>query len=161
MDKSSEKNQEFELKVNDRRPFDQEGREKPTAEENPTQEQKTSTTEDASQAKEAPASSEKAPEKDQQTSPPPTSPDFHSLILSLAMNAQSSLGMLPEPGTGKTHQDLKQAKQVIDWLGALEEKTKGNLSGEETQMLSTLLYQLRVLYLDQQKKSGEKPNESK
>ena len=75
----------------------------------------------------------------------PTS--FMSLIMSLASNAASSLGMMPHPVTGETGVDLKTAKHWIDVLGMLETKTRGNLDSQEAQVLEGLLADLRMQYV--------------
>ena len=75
----------------------------------------------------------------------PTS--FLSLIMSLASNAASSLGMMPHPVTGETGVDLKTAKHWIDVLGMLENKTRGNLDSQEAQVLEGLLADLRMQYV--------------
>ena len=70
-----------------------------------------------------------------------------SLIMSLASNAASSLGMMPHPVTGETGVDLKTAKHWIDVLGMLEQKTRGNLDPQEEQVLESLLADLRMQYV--------------
>ena len=75
----------------------------------------------------------------------PTS--FLSLIMSLASNAAASLGMMPHPVTGETGVDLKTAKHWIDVLGMLELKTRGNLDGQEAQVIESLLADLRMQYV--------------
>jgi hypothetical protein len=75
----------------------------------------------------------------------PTS--FLSLIMSLASNAASSLGMMPHPVTGETGVDLKTAKHWIDVLGMLEQKTQGNLDEQEAQVVESLLADLRMQYV--------------
>ena len=72
---------------------------------------------------------------------------FLSLIMSLASNAASSLGMMPHPVTGETGVDLKTAKHWIDVLGMLEQKTRGNLDDQEAQMVEDLLADLRMQYV--------------
>src|SRR5438128_9907830 len=72
---------------------------------------------------------------------------FLSLIMSLASNAASSLGMMPHPVTGESGVDLKTAKRWIDVLGMLEQKTDGNLDEHEAQMLENLLADLRMQYV--------------
>src|SRR5712691_2314997 len=75
----------------------------------------------------------------------PTS--FLSLIMSLASNAASSLGMMPHPVTGESGVDLKTAKHWIDVLGMLEQKTHGNLDEQEAQVVDSLLADLRMQYV--------------
>jgi hypothetical protein len=72
---------------------------------------------------------------------------FLSLIMSLASNAASSLGMMPHPATGETGVDLKTAKHWIDVLGMLEKKTEGNLDDQEAQVIEGLLADLRMQYV--------------
>ncbi|HMH42241.1 MAG TPA: DUF1844 domain-containing protein [Pyrinomonadaceae bacterium] len=72
---------------------------------------------------------------------------FLSLIMSLASNAASSLGMMPHPVTGESGVDLKTAKHWIDVLGMLEQKTRGNLDPQEAQTLESLLADLRMQYV--------------
>ena len=72
---------------------------------------------------------------------------FLSLIMSLASNAASSLGMMPHPVTGETGVDLKTAKHWIDVLGMLEKKTEGNLDEQEAQVIEGLLADLRMQYV--------------
>lgn len=72
---------------------------------------------------------------------------FLSLIMSLASNAASSLGMMPHPVSGETGVDLQTAKHWIDVLGMLELKTKGNLDQQEEQVLESLLADLRMQYV--------------
>jgi hypothetical protein len=73
--------------------------------------------------------------------------DFSSFILSLATTAQISLGTVPNPQTGKPEQNLTAAKQMIDIIGILKEKTKGNLSAEEQGLLDNMLFSLRMQYV--------------
>lgn len=73
--------------------------------------------------------------------------DFSSFVLSLATTAMSHLGEVPDPATGKHATSLDEAKQIIDILCMLKEKTIGNLSPEESRMIEQLLYELRMKYL--------------
>ena len=85
-------------------------------------------------------------EGQQKTAPPPEL-DFSSFIISLATTAQVSLGTIPNPQTGQPQQSLPVAKQMIDILGMLKEKTKGNLSKEEEPLLDSALFNLRMQYV--------------
>jgi uncharacterized protein DUF1844 len=85
---------------------------------------------------------------------PPTGRDplddpasFVSLVMSLASNAATALGMMPHPVTGETGVDLKTAKHWIDVLGMLEKKTAGNLDPQEDKMVEGLLADLRMQYV--------------
>jgi hypothetical protein len=81
---------------------------------------------------------------------PPT-PDFSFFVTTLALQTSIALGQVPNPATNKNEEDLTQAKFLIDTLGMLKEKTKGNLSTEETNLLENILYELRMLYISKNK----------
>ena len=57
------------------------------------------------------------------------------------------LGVIEDPATGKSEKNLPMAKQTIDMLGMIEEKTKGNLTDDEAHMLKNILYELRIIYV--------------
>jgi hypothetical protein len=80
----------------------------------------------------------------------PPEPDFKFFITTLTLQASIALGHMANPATQKTEKDPTQAKFLIDTLGMLQEKTKGNLTPEETDLLENLLYELRVAYLAQE-----------
>lgn len=73
--------------------------------------------------------------------------DFATFVFSLNSSALVHLGYLDEPGSGKKSKNMPIAKQTIDILGMLEEKTRGNLTQEEDTMLRHILYDLRLLYV--------------
>ncbi len=77
--------------------------------------------------------------------------DFSSFLLSLATSAMAYLGEVPDPASGKTVESLDGAKQMIDILSLLREKTRGNLEPEESQLIDSLLYELRMRYLSKAK----------
>jgi len=77
----------------------------------------------------------------------PPDPDFKFFITTLALQASIALGHMANPETQKIQKEPTQAKFIIDTLGMLQEKTKGNLTPEETQLLENLLYELRLAYL--------------
>ncbi len=72
---------------------------------------------------------------------------FDLFVSGLAMEALIALGDMPHPATRKQAVNVPQAKYLIDLLGILEEKTRGNLIVEERQLLDDTLYQLRMRYL--------------
>ena len=87
---------------------------------------------------------EKPPEKETPPSPPI---DFSSYVLSYYTQGCVLLGEVPNPYTNKKEEDLEAAKHMIDILSMLEQKTKGNLSKEELQLLESVLYELRMKYM--------------
>jgi hypothetical protein len=80
--------------------------------------------------------------------------DFHTFVLSLGSSALLHLGELEHPDAGGPHQDLALAKHTIDILAMLEEKTKGNLTTAEAKLISSLLYDLRLRYVEASKATG-------
>ena len=78
--------------------------------------------------------------------------DFHTFVLSLGSSALLHLGELEHPDVGAPQKDLPLAKHTIDILVMLEEKTKGNLTAAEEKLIGSLLYDLRLRYVEAQKK---------
>jgi len=72
---------------------------------------------------------------------------FSTFIVSLNAAVLANMGIIDEPGTGKRIKNLLLAKQTIDVLAMLEEKTRGNLTQEEATMLQSILYDLRITYV--------------
>jgi hypothetical protein len=86
------------------------------------------------------------------SSSPKTPPvDFSTFILGLASNAFLQMGVAPDPGGPAVEKNLVLARQTIDIVGLLKEKTRGNLTPEEQQLLDALLYDLRVQFVEAQK----------
>ena len=73
--------------------------------------------------------------------------DFLTYITSLAFQAMVFLGEVPSPATNKIEKNLPQAKILIDTLGLLREKTKGNLNEQEDKLLNTSVYELQMKYV--------------
>jgi len=81
---------------------------------------------------------------------------FIAFLYSLASSAALHFGDLPDPVTGgKVEPNLEGAAQMIEILGMLEEKTRGNLTAEERQFLEQVLYELRLRFVEA-KGGGEK-----
>lgn len=78
--------------------------------------------------------------------------NFSTFILSLGSSAMLNFGEIPDPMTGKKEKNLPMAKQTIDILSMLQEKTKGNLAEEEFKLLENLLADLRMQYVQFAKK---------
>jgi len=72
---------------------------------------------------------------------------FSTFILSLNTSALVHLGQIPDPVTNEKRVDLVLARHTIDTLDMLREKTKGNLTKEEENLLNSILYELRILYV--------------
>lgn len=74
--------------------------------------------------------------------------DFHFILNNLAMPALAFLGDVPDPSTGQTQLNLPVAKLFIDSLAVLREKTRGNLTAEEEHLLSGLLADLQLRFVE-------------
>lgn len=74
--------------------------------------------------------------------------DFSSFILSLYSSGLVQLGKVEDPSTGKKVLDLDLAKDTIDMIAMLEEKTRGNLTEEENNLLKALLSEIRMAYVE-------------
>jgi len=73
--------------------------------------------------------------------------NFATFIFSLNSSVLVQLGLIEDPVSGKKTKNLLLAKQTIDILGMLEEKTRGNLTKDEETMLKNILYDLRMIYV--------------
>ena len=73
--------------------------------------------------------------------------NFQTFILSLNSSALVQLGLIEDPVSGLMEKNLSLAKQTIDMMGMLEEKTRGNLAKDEEMMLKNILYELRIMYV--------------
>jgi hypothetical protein len=114
-------------------------------------------------SEEAPTESKQAPEEDPVPAPreepeeqekreepsgePPTA-DFTGFILSLANTALVNMGVVPDPMGGQPAVNLDGAKQMIDILGIIQEKTRGNLTPEEDHILTEILSEVRMRYVE-------------
>ena len=77
---------------------------------------------------------------------------FFAFILSLASNAAVHFGDLPDPLTNETRTpDLDAAAQLIEIIAMLEEKTRGNLTAEERQLVDQVLFELRMRFVEARK----------
>ena len=111
------------------------------------------------QATKAPAPSKDAPtaasEGSSDAADPPMPPASFELLLStLTTEALVALGQVPHPGTGKVQVQRNQAKFLIDTIDVLREKTAGNLSEPEREVLEGLLHQLKMVFVQTAGASG-------
>ena len=79
---------------------------------------------------------------------PPPEADFTFFLSTLGMQAMTALGDVPDPATGLKTPDLATARYLIDTLSLLTEKTKGNLSPDEENLLGGLLYELQMKFVE-------------
>lgn len=101
--------------------------------------------------KQPPPREEKREEPAKEDIPEPEGPlpeiTFSNLILSLSTSALIQLGEVEDPFTQKRSKNLPLAKQTIDLIGMLKEKTKGNLTTEEEKVIEQILFDLRMRYV--------------
>lgn len=136
------------FKVIDRRPFTAEGEiRKDVVAEQEREARREEVKEQAAAAAEKKADAAKAPAADT----PKKLPAFENLIRMIGSNAAMVLGAYADPNTGQPMLDPEAARELIDMLDALHEKTKGNLAPEEDSMLLDLLGKLKLTYLEIQK----------
>jgi|YNPBryantNP2012_1023418.scaffolds.fasta_scaffold01299_13 hypothetical protein len=88
---------------------------------------------------------QKSPKEKKRIPLPPVT--FSSLIMSLTSSVLMHFGEIPDPITGERKVDLDLAKQGIDTIAMLKEKTRGNLTDEEQQMIDNILTELRLRYV--------------
>ena len=77
--------------------------------------------------------------------------NFATFVVSLSSSALIHLGIVPDPITGEQKKDLAIAKQTIDMVAMLQEKTRGNLTEDEAQLMESMLYDLRMRYVAESK----------
>ena len=82
---------------------------------------------------------------------------FIELVMMQAQQAAMFLGHVPNPQTGQPEVNLEFARMFIDQIEMLQEKTRGNLSNEETQMLTSVLSDLRLAFLQASKSPAPAP----
>ncbi len=80
--------------------------------------------------------------------------DFTTFVLSLSASALVHMGIAPGPDGRRVEPDLPLARQNVDILLLLQEKTKGNLTGAEERLLHQILFDLRMRFIDQVKRTG-------
>ena len=96
--------------------------------------------------------SDEQPQNPQQQQADEPELDFGMFVMSLASSVLVHLGEIAHPEAGAGQTNLPLAKQTIDILGMLRDKTRGNLSQEEAQLIDNLLYDLRMKYVDAKKR---------
>ena len=73
---------------------------------------------------------------------------FSTFVVGLSTQALLHLGEIPDPATGQHARDLTGAQQLIDILGMLQEKTRGNLGPDEQGLIQAILFDLRMKYVE-------------
>jgi Domain of unknown function (DUF1844) len=139
-------NKDEGFKVIDRRPFTAEGEIRKEVVEEQEREAKREEVKEAKAAEKANTEATKAA-----ADVPKKLVAFENLIRMIGSNAAMVLGAYADPNTGQPMVDPDAARELIDMLDALQQKTKGNLAPEESDMLLDLLGKLKLTYLEVQK----------
>ncbi|MGB8325515.1 MAG: DUF1844 domain-containing protein [Candidatus Acidiferrum sp.] len=146
MPENKENNEDSSFKVIDRRPFTSAGELRPDVVQEQEREAAREEVKEAAKAAANDAATEKAAPPPADT--PKKSPAFENLIRMIGSNAAMVLGAYADPRTGQPVIDPEAARELIDMLDALHEKTKGNLAPEEDSLLLDLLGKLKMTYLE-------------
>jgi hypothetical protein len=88
---------------------------------------------------------------------PPAQLDFGTFVLSIGSSALVHLGEIQHPDTEQARENLLLARQTIDLLAMLEEKTRGNLTDDEVRFLGDLLSDLRLKFVEKSRGAAPKP----
>jgi Domain of unknown function (DUF1844) len=145
----AEKKQEESFRVIDRRPFTSEGQLRPDIVEEQEREAKREAEINKAAAAAPPAAGKTAEAPaPAAVDTPKRSPAFENLVRMLGSNAAMVLGAYTDPRTGQPMIDPEAARELIDMLDALHEKTKGNLAPEEDSLLLDLAGKLKITYLE-------------
>ena len=136
--------QEETFRVIDRRPFTSEGELRKEVVEEEEREAKR----EAAQRPPTPPAEAAKPAAPPPAETPKPSPAFENLVRMLGSNAAMVLGAYADPRTGQPMLDPDAAREFIDMLDALREKTKGNLAPDEDSLLLDLLGKLKMTYLE-------------
>jgi hypothetical protein len=125
-------NEEKGFVFKDRRKIFSEPEKEPEVKENTPQEEKIQ---------------EQVEQKESPPHPPLPEVNFSTFVVSLSTEVLFHLGEFPHPVSGEKQKDLPLAKHAIDTLAMLKDKTQGNLSDEEKQLLEGMLYDLRMAFI--------------
>jgi hypothetical protein len=144
-----DKAQDSGFKVVDRRPFSVDGTRREGAERE--------TSERSGELRTpAPASSAARADREPEEYLEPEGSGFETLVSYLSTTAMFQLGALPGPGGERIPADMVSARRTIDLLEVLEDKTRGNLTAVESRFLADVLYELRLTYVEVEKRGARK-----
>jgi hypothetical protein len=135
------------FKVVDRRPFAADGSRK---EDMPAEERKVEAAPEGDRSPILEPQSEPRGEYDDGSS------GFETLVSYLSTTAMFQLGLIPGPSGERIPADMPNAKRTVDLLEVLQEKTQGNLTAGESRLLEDVLYELRMSFIEMQKRQARK-----
>lgn len=143
-----------EFKVVDRRLFTQEGERRPEAVIEPPKAFPAGPPPPKSQAPEPPRNQGRGQPVAAETRPGQRGAPFEQLVMSLLTTAMFQMGLAARPGDPPPAPDLAAAQEMIDLLTMLQGKTKGNLTREEEEILTSGLYELRLAFVELSRRLG-------
>jgi uncharacterized protein DUF1844 len=135
------------FKVEDRRRFSAEGELKPEHQGAGHQESEPQLSRPQTEGA-PPRTSERRAAAMGSAAPPHPDINFTTFVVSLSTQALMHLGEIPDPITNQPERDLPAAQHVIDILGMLQDKTRGNLDHDEEGLLRSILFDLRMKYVE-------------
>ena len=144
----AENKQEESFRVIDRRPFTSEGEIRKDVVEAEERKAEREAQIEAARQPAVPASTEEQAAAQAPANVPKASPAFENLIRMIGSNAAMVLGAYADPRSGQPVIDPEAARELIDMLDVLHEKTKGNLAPEEDTLLVDLLGKLKMTFLE-------------
>jgi uncharacterized protein DUF1844 len=152
---------EDSFRVVDRRLFTPEGELRPEIAEQQTREQAKSEANTSAREAKGEKTAQASPSQKNAPENPSVKADrnFQLLIDLLARNAAALMGGVPDPATGQAYLDLEGAREMIDMLDILRERTRGNLAPEEESLLSDVLGSLKLSYMEISKAAAKKMRE--
>ena len=146
-----EEEKERAFKVQDRRRFSAEGEAKSDVEDAPEKPAQTADAESqAQQSSTIGGGAAQQASRAQAAQNPASEPElnFATFLVGLSSEALGALGELPDPATGQPRRDLRAAQQLIDIIGMLRDKTRGNLDPTEQSLIDAILFDLRMKYVE-------------
>ena len=142
--------EQVEFKIVDRRLFTQDGERRPDA---VMEQPKVPPPPDSRAAPPSPGQAKKSAAASEMRAAPHAT-HFEQLAMSLLTTAMFQMGLAARPGEPPPAPDLAAAQETIDLLVMLQEKTKGNLTKEEEEILTGGLYELRMAFVEMSRRMG-------
>ena len=142
--------EESGFRVADRRKFTEEGELRDSAREAPSRRASSAGPSGVAPGQERAGESASSPLVGQDSPEPKM--DFPTLVLSLTTTAMLQMGLVPDPATQKVEKNLPAARQTIDILEILQEKTQGNLKPDEIRLLDRCLHDLKMSFVQSSRK---------
>jgi hypothetical protein len=155
--KEEDEKEQRGFKVQDRRRFSSEGDTKAEVDEAPAPSAAAANANvgaESGQQSSKEAAAAGAHQHPSQAAGPELEITFATFLVGLSSEALGALGELPDPATGQARRDLQAAQQLIDIIGMLRDKTRGNLDQTEQSLIDAVLFDLRMKYVELARQSA-------